>query len=131
MTKWALESRAGMLDGRALRDGPVEVQMWPFSERSIPKRIARAKKLIEVRDYLGAREEVGGVEDPEAAEVFATATRLQIERLLVEIAAQRTVGDPSRVREFEDIARRLGATDAQLQGVGGTARGKASGRLRA
>lgn len=91
--------------------------MWPFSERSIAKRIARARTLIELSDYLGAREEVGGVEDPEAAALFKVATEHQIERVLQEVAAQYSLGDSARAQEFIGIARRLGATDVQLATV--------------
>ena len=91
--------------------------MWPFRERSIAKRIARARTLIELSDYLGAREEVGGVEDPVAAELFQLATQRQIERVLQEVTAQYSLGDSARAREFLDIARRLGATEVQLASI--------------
>ena len=91
--------------------------MWPFSERSIAKRIARARTLIELEDYLGAREEVGGVEDPQAAELFKLATQRQIDRVLQEVTARYSMGDRERVQEFLDIARRLGATADQLASV--------------
>lgn len=99
---------------------------WLFPSLASPdEKVAKARRLIEEREYNEARWVLDGVSHPDAAALRASAMNGLVELNLEAAVSAEALGDRELAAEHLDLAREFGATPEQMRSYRRKSRGVA------